>query len=346
MFSERLKAARLMRGMSLRDLCDAIGGMVSRQTLSKYERDESQPDSTVLIAICSALNITPDYLFRQQNIALSNIHYRKLSKMKETERKAVELKVYDTVSRLCDIGQITCDRIPFNADIPFTIKDDNDAARAATEIRKSWKLGNDPISNVSDMLEAGGCIVVEVEASRDFSGLNASLDDGTPIIVVNSDSTSERRRFTELHELGHAVLKFDDSVQEKEQERLCNVFANEMLVPKDAFINIIGSKRHDIAVVELRNVQSLYGISIDALMFKAKCLEIITTERFRTYCIKKNYDRRLREYVEAEVFPRESSKRLESLVYRALSSGVITSSRAAALLGEPLHEVLDKYVLA
>lgn len=345
-FPARLKSARLMRGMSLQGLSGAMGEAVSKQTLSKYERGQSRPDSTMLIALCRALGVRPDYFFKRQTVALGGIHYRKLSKLKEGERKSVEIKVRDTVENLREIEDITCEDGETRKVFHIHVETDTDAAEAADTVRERWKLGSDPIGSVSDTLEANGCVVVEVDAPSAFSGLNASMDDGTPVIVVNANANAERFRFTELHELGHAVLEFGEGVTDKEQERLCNVFANEMLIPRDVFVGIIGRKRHDIAAIELRNVQSLYGISIDALMYKAKCLGVISEERYRTFCKKKNYNPKLREYVEREVFPREHSKRLESLVYRALSTGVITSSRAAALLGVPVHDVLGKYVLA
>lgn len=332
--------------MSLRALSEAMGGVVSKQAISKYEKGMSLPDSAVLIALCSALNVKPDYFFKEKSVELADIHYRKLSRLKEADRKAVSMKVRETVDNLREIEETVCDQTTFKVRIDMVISNGEDAIKAANTLRRMWNLGNDPISNVSDMLEAGGCIVVEVEASDAFSGLNAHVSDGTPIIVTNTRFTSERRRFTELHELGHAVLRFADGVAEKEQEKLCNIFANEMLIPTDSFIAMIGRKRHDIAIVELRNIQSLYGISIDALMYKAKYLGVISEERYRTFCKKKNFDKRLRKCIEEGIYPKESSKRLESLVYRALSCGIITSSKASVLLNAPLNEVLNKYILA
>ena len=42
-FSARLKQARLMCGLSLRELADKIGGAVSYAALSKYEHGVMQP---------------------------------------------------------------------------------------------------------------------------------------------------------------------------------------------------------------------------------------------------------------------------------------------------------------
>ena len=50
--------------------------------------------------------------------------------------------------------------------------------------------------------------MVEVEASDAFSGLNGTLENGTPVIVINKQMSTERKRFTALHELGHASVSY------------------------------------------------------------------------------------------------------------------------------------------
>ena len=57
MLGERLRRFRLARGMSLGDLEAAIDGLVSSQTLSKYEQGKLQPTARVLNTIASALGI-------------------------------------------------------------------------------------------------------------------------------------------------------------------------------------------------------------------------------------------------------------------------------------------------
>ena len=62
MFGERLRRFRVARSMSLRDLEDAIDGLVSSQTLSKYEHGELQPTAITLNRIASALGVKPSQL--------------------------------------------------------------------------------------------------------------------------------------------------------------------------------------------------------------------------------------------------------------------------------------------
>ena len=57
MVGERLRKFRFARGMSLADLEAAIEGLVSSQTLSKYEHGKLQPTARVLNRIASAFGI-------------------------------------------------------------------------------------------------------------------------------------------------------------------------------------------------------------------------------------------------------------------------------------------------
>ena len=344
-FSKRLRNARLMRGLSMQQLCVMMNDIVTKQSVSKYERGESMPDSTILIALCKALNISPDYLFRENRSALNNVHYRKLTRLSAKEEKSINLMVEDTIERINEIEDICGIERHFDAS-SFTcqVKSLNDVFSAATKLRTDWNIGNAAITNVINILETNGIIVVEVEASDAFSGLNGTLENGTPVIVINKQMSTDRKRFTALHELGHALLHFPEDMDEKMEEQYCNIFANEVLMPRQTFLQSIGEKRHDIALVELKNLQSEFGISVDALMYKARYLDVISENRYTTYWKKKNFDSNFKSQVEKSIIDDEHSTRFENLIYRALSSGLITESKAAVLLNKTTEEVWRYYI--
>jgi Zn-dependent peptidase ImmA (M78 family) len=141
------------------------------------------------------------------------------------------------------------------------------------------------------------------------------------------------------------VLKFDDAVSQKEIENLCNLFASEMLISKDVFIRKIGANRSDISLSELSDIQEQFGISIDALMFKARVLNIITEKRYVTYFKKKNADKGFKMVVEQSRAKLEQSNRFTRLVYRALASEIISLSKASTLLERPVDQVRNELIL-
>ena len=155
----------------------------------------------------------------------------------------------------------------------------------------------------------------------------------------------DRKRFTSKHELGHLLLDFDDAFPQKYVEGFCNLFANEMLISLDVFKKLLGVSRHDISLNELRAIQSNYGISVEAQMFKAKQLGIISESRYKYFCITKNKNQAFREQVEKSTFHEEKSNRFSSLVYRALASELISFSKASELLNESIYVVREQLEL-
>ena len=59
----RLKEARLRREMSQEDVADAIG--IHAMTISKYERDQQDPNTMTLAALAKALEVSTDWLLTE-----------------------------------------------------------------------------------------------------------------------------------------------------------------------------------------------------------------------------------------------------------------------------------------
>ena len=122
---------------------------------------------------------------------------------------------------------------------------------------------------------------------------------------------------------------------------MCNVFANEVLIPSKKFKEQIGESRHDISLVELQSIQCEFSISVDALMTKAAQTNIITKNRYISYFKKKNALPNFKEEVEKSLYPMEYTTRFNRLVYRALASEVIIVSKSESLLDKSVYEVRE-----
>lgn len=339
-FAQRLVNARKIRCMSQRELRDAVDGKISSSAIAKYEKGQMMPSSDVLIMLSKALNINLDYFFRPFTVDIdpSKFEFRKKSNMGNKKVESIKYLVCSEIEKYQEIESILNIATKFDLDYSNTLVEGESEARLlALRLRKDFNIGSDAIVSVVDLLESKGIKIIEIDHDRTFSG-TCNKACGLPVIVVNKNMTSEHKRLTIFHELGHLLLHCIDGV---DKEKMCNVFANEMLIPSDKFKGVIGESRHDISLFELRAIQREYGISVDALMTKAYQSNIITKNRYVSFYKKKNAIPVFKTDVELSVYPMERTNRFECLVYRALASEVITFSKAAALLGKSINEVRD-----
>ena len=78
--------------------------------------------------------------------------------------------------------------------------------RAATEERRRLDLGNAPLPDVTDLLEAQGISTAQVPLPDDISGLTLIDDANGVLVVANRDHHILRRRFSFAHEYAHVLL--------------------------------------------------------------------------------------------------------------------------------------------
>ena len=75
---QRLKEARMYRGMTLEELKEKIG--VSKQMISKYEQNISAPTPEILFSLLQALRFPKEFFYssNKQNFAYGNSYFRSL----------------------------------------------------------------------------------------------------------------------------------------------------------------------------------------------------------------------------------------------------------------------------
>lgn len=335
-----------MRGLSMDALSEKLDHLITKQSISKYESGKMMPDSRSLIAMAQALNVSVDYLFRPITFTIDHIEFRKKSKLGEKKIKAIKAEIKDKIERYIEIESLY--GMPIESDIRFenvSVVGEEDIFPIAEEIKKKWLVGEDGINNLIEILEDNQIKVIAIDADNSFDGLSGYINGKIPFIVLNANFTSERKRFTALHELGHLVLNFAEGVDKNAIERLCNLFASEMLISREAFLNRLGDNRNDISLKELMDIQKQFGISIDALMYKARQLNVITENRYATYCKKKNYMPDFKALVDENRTKDEVSGRFERLVFRALADEIISISKASVLLGKSVNDVREELAL-
>ena len=339
-FAERFKSARLMRGFSLQDLANAMGGVLSRQALHRYEKGEVIPDSEKINLLSKALSVSADYFFRSTKVELGAIEYRKLEKMPQKEAAIIREKTKEYLSRYLELEEILGLPNQFEDHLKDfgVVNTWHDVNQAAQILREKWNLGKGAIYNVVEILEDKNIKVVKLDVDDDFDGLQTFVNQTIPVVAYNIRKANkpDRIRFTLLHELAHLLLKFGE-MSEKQKETLCHQFAGAMLLPEETIKAELGEHRNKLSVTELGNIKKQYGISMQALVLRAKDCGIVNehyTKQFFFFMKQMNW--KIDEPVDYDGV--EESNRFEQLLFRALIEDQISMSKAASLSNKSLAE--------
>jgi transcriptional regulator with XRE-family HTH domain len=345
-FANRLIAARKMAGLSLQSLADKLGNIVTKQSLNKYEQGKMKPDSSLLIQLANILNVSVDYFFANPDVEINlvNVDFRKYSsRLRKSEEAAVIEKSKDVLERYIELEQIiNLNETPEYFDYNQTISTEDDAESAAKELRRQWNLGYDPIPDIVKMLEDKGYLVIEVNASKDFDGMKADIND-KKVIVLRQDNNGDvvRKRFTALHELAHHSLAFSNKLSEKDREKLCHVFASAVLYPEEMAIKELHHERFHFYQKELEMVKERWGISFPAIFNRALRLGIINDYVYRN--LNMGYRSRMLHINEPATFlSREKPVKFERLIYFALGKELISVNDAAFYSGKSVWEFREQ----
>ncbi len=156
-------------------------------------------------------------------------------------------------------------------------------AEAAMRLRASWGIGNRPIGNLLNLLEAHGVRVFSlVEETRHLDAYSLWRND-QPYIFLNTLKTAERSRFDAAHELGHLVLHRHTGSSHPKAESEADSFASAFLMPPDDLIAEIPWVRSLRDIIEKKR---RWGVSAAALAYTLHKLGRITDWHYRGYCIE------------------------------------------------------------
>lgn len=285
---ERLKAARRFNKLTLAELAEKVN--VSKQMISKYEKDLSQPSAEIIIQLESSLGFPRKFFYEKTlySNSIGNTYFRSLSKVTKKDIEAQKLRV----DFLEPIFKLVDDYIELpDANIPI-FNSDTDIEVAATKLREEWNLGNGPIKNIVELLEINGIVVStskmnlqEIDAYTQARKIN---NQNVYFVILGNDKGSYfRRQFDGAHELGHIVLhesNLDISTlsieQEKEIEAEANQFASAFLLPEETF-------SRDVSIMPTNLDHYLYlkkkwHVSVGAMVRRAYSLNIITPAQYST----------------------------------------------------------------
>lgn len=286
---ERLKSARLFKMMTIIELSEIVG--VSKQAISQYETNKSEPKIEVLLKLSSVLGFPREYFYEEDKnkIVAGDTYFRSLASITNKERMAHK----ERINLFANIVKIINDYIEFPKLALYQLSGDEevDIEKLADCVRETWGLDKKPIRNLIDEMEKHGIIVTDVFTNSSnvdaYSQMLRIKGRNMAIVILGTDKENTfRRNFSAAHELGHLLL--DDyfnlndlsKLEYKEMEDTMHKFAAALLIPKEMYINdLMTSSKVDLSFyIQLKRK---YYVSAAALIVRAKHLEVISQNQYQ-----------------------------------------------------------------
>ena len=332
MLGKRIYQARLMSGLTQKQVAEKLaelGYTATVAVISKYELNKSTPPPSLLIKLAQIFNVDTNYFLHTPQSTIEWVAYRKHSQLPKHTQEKIQAFGHDIADLQTELWQLF---YPHGSDFPqaTTVNNTDEAESFAEALRAQWGLGQLPIDNLTHIAESKGMIIIRwIEDVGKFDGLSGWLNDKTPISIMNTGVSIDRRRFSLAHELGHLLM----NTETIHAESIANRFAGAFLVPKDIAYHELGRKRSSISLHELGNLKKRYGLSIAGWIFRAKNLGIISED----YATQLWQDLNRLGWKQSEpsdyaYTADETPTILEQMCYRAISEGLISPERVLQVL--------------
>ena len=290
-------------------------------------------------SLAEALQLPVGYFFRR-GVQVSRISFRTDSRMPAHSTGQMVSTAQDLMERYLHLEDSLS--IPSSFVNPLhslRIALSDDVEKAADRLRSKWQLGCFPIFSVYEMLESVGVKLIEFDAGvSHVMGFSTFVNKDIPLVVVNlsANATVERKRFTALHELGHLLLHFASDLDKSRCERLCHLFAGAVLCPSSVFYKELGKARTSLTLNELVSLKNRYGISVSAIVHRAKDLGVISSQYYNDIFNNHIHANPMERGWGGYPIP-EHTDRFERLLMRAVAEGHFSMEEAAKLTGENVN---------
>lgn len=345
----RIKQARELTCLSQIDLAAKLE--VTQSTIAQIEGGRFQPSDELVEAFAMQLGF-PIAFFTQddpphfpQGSLLFRAH-KNLSALQMAEAHRYGQLIYEISLKLSKrVKNKTPLRLPQLAD------DLTNPIEAAQLTRDTLGLSHDmPIPHFIRAVEQIGISVFSLPThleGRDayslwtrFPTLWTSQELTRPIMVLSRGAPGDRLRFSVAHELGHLVMHQSIRGTSKALEDEADIFAAELLMPETTAREKI---LPPVTITSLAMLKPQWGISIQALLMRARDLEIITYSQYR-YLYDRIRHYNWKEHEPVEIVP-EKPRALRQMVEMIYGTSIDYQRLAADLCLSPhfLRRLIESY---
>jgi Zn-dependent peptidase ImmA (M78 family)/transcriptional regulator with XRE-family HTH domain len=277
---ERIAQVREFAGLSKTELAQKLE--VSVAAVSQWEDGSKNPTTVNLISVAQILGVDVKLLMKPvPSVVLTRrgpTIFRAQSAAKTAQMKRRAHRFAEMASELFMMLEqwVSFPKIELPRVIPSNVE------KAAADCRKAWGLGNLPIAKLGELFESKGIRLCSAEFGDDRCDAYSCIIDGRPFAFLGTEKKDRARaRFDIAHELGHLLLHQHLSEDEilknsSEIEKQANMFASAFLMPAETFTKDVV----DTSVEGFKRLKPKWGVSIQAMIYRARTLELITEETF------------------------------------------------------------------
>jgi len=333
--AEILKELRLSMAWSQDNLIEKLGFVISKQAYSNYERGRAKPGAEILNAIVDLYGLTLKFLLFEPDYELSEVNHRTQKKVRKSEQYKVQSSAKLSLRKCLYLET----RNPgFNGyDVPieeYEINELDEIEDVTKRIREEWGLGEDPIDNLREIIEANDIFTFDFNSPMRIDGASVfATKDDKPLAaaVVSSENLSgDRQRFNFAHELGHLLLLPNETL---DKEKVANKFAGAFLIPEKTLKRHVGNKTQ-FNTKDLLELKDIFKVSIQAILYRLKDLDLISDYYYTSWC--KNISRYGWRKNEPDPIPPEKSNCLKEVALKAIEGGYVPVEEAEKIIGQQL----------
>jgi Zn-dependent peptidase ImmA (M78 family)/transcriptional regulator with XRE-family HTH domain len=282
---ERLTEARQARRIASKTALARLLS-VAASTAARWEDGSSAPDSEALTMLASLLQVRREFFLRPIVQGQRPMFHRSLA---STLVRDIDYQ-HSQMRWMQEISSVLQHYVDFPmVDIPDVLGGasykqlrDEDIERIALDLRRHWKIGEGPCTDVVALLERVGVVVSAIEmGTSKLDGLCSwSASDDRPHILLATDKMSfPRRQMDAAHEMAHAVLHKD--VSGDDLKKNLKVIETQAFRLASAFLLPSTTYPHEVARPSLAALLSLkerWRVSVKAQIKRLADLEIIPEE--------------------------------------------------------------------
>lgn len=342
---DRIRIARHLRGMTQREVVEAMGGAVSAPAVSQIEAGKVRPSPSTVEALAVALEVPPGFFSAQWPESTSATFFRDLRSTSVRERRraaAQTLLLSDFITALAqrvrlpevDVPQVPIPRGAARAEIE----------QAAQTARRAWGLGDEPIAHVVRELERHGVAVARLTIGHQSVDAFSIWTPTHPLVLLSDDKSDNyvRSRFDAAHELGHLIMHREAEPGTKEVEGQAHDFAASLLLPEPAARELLPDRLDPGGWACLAELKRTWGISMAALLYRARALRVLSPDAYQAamrYMSARGW--RKQEPGDREMGTPEAPLLLERSVRRAAIEAEISIEDLVADAQLPVEDLLN-----